>query len=343
MLVYGLTLIVPLVWFVLSRFIKENEKALKDFISFFLVVFIIFIYSLRYEVGFDWLNYTNIFRGIGNYRVEPVYESLFEFIDYRGFIFLSTLFPIGSLFFMSLKYGNDSPLFMLIFVLSGSLFLLISPLRQSFSLGFVFTAYALLDRVKVLPVLLVIIGIIFHTSNVIFLAVFYLCNLKINKNGALIFLSFIFVSNQYIFDTVVFLVENIGILSPYAGYFDPSSEYSGSTVSSGAGVMAEIFTILWFVVISKNDNNDKYYNLLINLTYLYVFMVIISVFMDIFARFKIGLLPFVVIFMVNTISGKLMNAKYAVPFIITSLFFFARYIKFIVETSHFYPFSIMPM
>lgn len=327
----------------LSGFIKNNEKTLKDFISFFLVLFIIFVYSLRYEVGFDWLNYTNIFRGIGNYRLEPVYETLFEFVDYRGFIFLSTLFPIGSLFFMALRYCNDSPLFMFLFVISGSLFLLISPLRQSFSLGFVYTAFLLKDRVKFIPILLISIGVIFHTSNIIFLAVFYFSNISINKNSALLFLSFAFVSNQYVFDAAVFLVENVSILSPYAGYFDPSNEYSSSRVSSGVGVMAEIFTILWFVIISKNDSDDKNYNLLINLTYLYVFMVIISVSMDIFARFKIGLLPFVVIFMVNTISGKIKNAKYAIPFIITSLFFVSRYVKFILETSHFYPFSIMPM
>lgn len=208
-----------------------NKGKLKK-LSFILL----FIFAaLRFNYGNDYQSYLNIFNAI-HYEKDVTYKSQFLFWilnllmpNYYLLVALSSLFFVYSISFLLNKNLKRSH------IVYGLFFLLINPyvylinlsaLRQSIAISYyVFAVYFAFKR-KIIPYLLfVLFAIMNHTSAIILVPFYFICNeknisvVKVVILFTLLFLSLIF--NQQFNFIVVQILEKLE-LSKYTQYIDNS-------------------------------------------------------------------------------------------------------------------------
>ena len=204
------------------------KHPINNYLVFILFFTLILICSFRINSGFDYISYLEIFTGVNNLKIEPLY-SLIQFFTRLTESFSFHLLVISTLavstkiiFFYKSNLGNICYALFLYFLL---LFLNadMGVLRQGVSIGFIALSAIYYNENKHIKAFAFIsIASLFHISAIIFYPVFYLLRkIKVyNAKNILIYLLISF-ALMYFFISLspplkLFILNNGGKYSTYA-------------------------------------------------------------------------------------------------------------------------------
>ena len=176
---------------VFHRIKHKKDTELRDVLIAFLSSFpLIYIASIRYDVGQDYLTYVQLFKriaaGINTYQVELLYLWMNEAIGILGGDY-PWVFAISAVIFMVctfLSIKRDSPYYCFsafLLVSTGFYFIFFNGMRQMLACAILLWALRFVEERKLIPFLIsVLIASGFHTASVLFIPVYFLMNRKLN-------------------------------------------------------------------------------------------------------------------------------------------------------------------
>jgi hypothetical protein len=282
---------------------------------------LLFIAGFRSRfVGADTGNYINIFNLISFTKTLPDIYMEQGFLMFtkiltdlssssQSLLIISSFIILTSVFLLIYKYSKKPWLSVLIYV-TGPFFFHLTGMRQSLAIAFVlFSFHFILNRKLLMFILTIIIASTFHKSALLFMPVYYLFNLKLNKRNILIAL-FLTVSSFIFFNK----------FSDIFFYFFPQYEtYTSSVYYYGEIKSASIFKtiiagiyilfgfLIWFykIVPNKNDFEPKQYfqtKLLLYFSFIAFLLQFISINATLLERASILFSSFDIILYPNLIS-----------------------------------------
>ena len=250
-------------WF--ATHVKHNKEGLGYWllVTFVAAFPLIFISAIRFNVGADYIPYYRYYLEILNGRYEVLYylaNKLIAFFDLSA----PWLFGFTAALFLMPVYKriiSDSPYrYMSIFLLLGMtyFFYFLNGTRQMIGAAFLLASIPYIEKGKFIPFLsLVLIATGFHTTSIVFLAVYFLVHMDLNPKILAVITLGVFAFGQFIAN-----IAN-GILSGmeyYSAYLESSFAQRGQ----GYVVLAMNILLVIFSTFFYQRENTKfkiYYNL----------------------------------------------------------------------------------
>lgn len=346
LLSYFLYIIVFFLSFLFMFLYEKSKNKNFDFIYLFIVFFILFlVLALRYDVGADYSNYTNVISdGLKNnnyYIFEIGWVPLFYLMDNLNFpphfFFVFTSFISIFLIIISIKKQNASVCICLYLALG--YIESFTVVRQCFAASiytFFFSLYLKKGEIKKL-ILGSIISSLFHTSMFLtfFLIpiVYYIKRKEINwsysKNILLFVLFYIIFSFIDFTEILIFFLS----YTPYAVYARMGENLIGTTeLGTGLGLMLRylILLSLLFYKPSKNALQSKQYDSKMLTRFLFIFVLyiffLLSTQIKIFMRLPLVFNTLLSVLYVYNKNKYSKLKKYAV-YIFTFLLYFGTLLK----------------
>jgi hypothetical protein len=267
-------------------FVKTDKYALVV-LKFACLSVSVFFFGFRGFIGWDWYNYFEVYRDIprlgssglikyfSNTLMEPAFIFYCSFIKVfsNSFHFLTLVNCIIDLIFLNWFLGRYLPqklyfFAFLLFFLFGGFYLETDLLRNSRSIFLFLFSIQYIETRKFYPYYFYnIIGILFHLSSVIYLFVYRILNLKINKY---IFVLIFLVGNilflwrvSYIVPLITFATGLIGGKFSYLAnvYFIEDVESYGLSIGFIERNIMALLVIFYFQKIKDfNKNNNIFIN-----------------------------------------------------------------------------------
>lgn len=242
--------------------LKEIKN--KYFIFWSLTLLLIFFDGLRWEVGVDWLTYHKIFMTADIYKFqgfEPgylFYQSIIrKFTDnYSVFLLITTAFIYLTIYYTVFKITNYS--FISLFYLTATIPWYSGSLRNMIAVSFFTLAIkAIFDKKMLKFLFFIITGILFHTSLIAFLPIYWLYNFSV----ILYLLIFIALSVGSIYSS--YLIETLDQIVKFYGYNRSYSRYVGGNILQSnplLGFTRKLITItglLFFTFLATKFKNKE--------------------------------------------------------------------------------------
>lgn len=267
----------------------NSGKLTNRMLFFSSVLVLVFFGGLRYESGFDYLSYKNIYDNYtGGIPFEPAYCLLmyvFKFIvgtSFPYFLFFYTLLNIlvKVLFFQ--KYFRYPC--MLIFLYYPATYLIadFGVMRQAMAIGVFLWAIPAIKENKLLRYLLIwITACCFHYSALIFFPMYWINKLRINQKLFLFLFFAGFLFNYFQISRLIFTMSAKVIPGPLGNLLDYMAGYGFVTENLlyflrpstliGVGLIV-IYSYAYRAEISLPDRNSLQYN--IYSIYVWFFLII---------------------------------------------------------------------
>ena len=269
-----------IVGFIFIFMYKDLSKSLNNLILFCFFLYIALLGGLRYQVGMDWIEYTEYFeaidvnKGISEAYANQSYRLRFEvgyfylnyIIKFLGgninvvFVLSSLFVGISSFSLISLFRTNNYYVYCY-YLTSNLVYMHFSTVRQSIALGFVLIGIRFFFQRKSiwLSYLFFVFGLLFQISSVMYLLIFMLC----------VFLEGRIINRRlylYIFFVIVFFMYLNGI---------------------------DGYTLLLYIVPSNLSVWVKLYaeadEILSNMTYIYgLYLIVCILFIDYYSSLQRG-------------------------------------------------------
>lgn len=356
------TIIISIIVCFLSSLVYSTKKSKYLGYSFF----ILFLYlALRYDFGNDYMSYYELF----NTTKETPWSEIttlfavnnFGEIMEPGYIFLNKLFSTFSGFFLfiafqslifCLVYYNFIKkyvppkyywLSLIILIIDTSLMVRsISGIRQSIAVFcFVYSIEYIISRQALKFYLLIVLAILFHSSALILLPLYFIVNHnKISRAEPFIY-SVIYLVILFFGDFFVTTIEKIvtQLFPRYLTYFDSYE----STLSTGLGValLSIIYIVSLFTVDVKSKNDRIFYRMFA------VFIIInpLSIYIPIASRLSLYFAPVLVVFLPQLLTSrkyKLINIYLICIFLLFSIYLsYCHYTSPIFRQKNYYYHSIL--
>lgn len=272
--------------FIFNIYLKKKKSKLD---LYPLIVVILILYSgLRYYYGFDYENYLVHFNEINS--INDVLNTTFE-KGYSLLVYLFKLLGLGFntfLLFISFtsiklktavfkKLSVLPDVSLLLYFLLFYVFNDVEQIRHGISIGFCFYSiiYFLEDnpKSKIYSFLLIVLGILFHTSAILFIPIYFIKDKIYNKKlyislfGIAILLSFVDYFSLLSFVNELFLHSNY-IREKIALYTTDRQSFISLTL------ICKIFILIIFYLYAF-DYKDKLHRLLFNIYYIGVLYTIL--------------------------------------------------------------------
>lgn len=246
---------------IFNRIKHNKDTVLRDIIIALFSAFpLIYIASIRYNVGQDFFTYVNLFKRIANgtniYPVELLYRWLNELIAYfhGDYPWVFALSAILFLVFTFLCIKNDSPYYGLsvfLLVTSGYYFVFFNAMRQLVGCAILLWAIHFAQERKIIPFsAFVLIATGFHTTSILFFPVYFLANRKLNRRLIIGIAITAFALSGPISNLLVRLLS----LTQYAYYIGGRFD----TESQGFVTLAINIAIVIFTTIYYDEQDEKY-------------------------------------------------------------------------------------
>ena len=232
--------------------LKEIKHKKIVFWSFLLLL--ILFDGLRWEMGTDWGNYYAYFR-VADVFIQPGFEPGFIFYtfvirsitdNYSVYLLITTAFIYVGTFSVVFKMTNYS--FLSLFYLTGTLPWYSGSLREMMAcVFFTFALNAAIERKFINFVVLVIIGLMLHTTIIVFLPIYWLYGLS----SVTLFILFILLAIGSIFsEDLIYMLD--WIVHYYGFNKSFSSRIGGALGLSNPfyGFLRKIFTLTGFIGFS---------------------------------------------------------------------------------------------
>ena len=197
----------------------------KVYIAIACIMFVLLAGLRNTQVGMDTEMYSVLFRYMQNMRsfkqalnswqlggVEPGYaltEYLFSrHLSFQVFLFAMGMISIVPIMVVIYKYSKNYWMSLFLFVAFGYFSFAMNGIRQAVAIGICMIAYIFAKEKKLVPYLFsVAFAMTFHLSAAIFIPVYWLSNIKLNKRTVLIYLVALAVTN--IFKNQLFTIANV--------------------------------------------------------------------------------------------------------------------------------------
>ena len=256
---------VVMMWFT-SKVKYKRESAWHSFlVAFFSALPLIYIATIRYNVGKDYMNYKNLFiriaDGSNRYSVEPLYLWLNKGLAAVGFDYVSVFFATSFIFllFIFLAIYNDSPNRMLsafLVVCTGFYFTFMNGTRQMMACAILLWPLKYVKEKKFVPYLItVVIAAGFHYTSLIFIVAYFIGNWTINRKWLIALTGMAFLLSTPLAN----LLNRIISSSYYSGYV------GGQFDVEAKGYVTLLITaaIMAFATVFYEDSAEYklYYNL----------------------------------------------------------------------------------
>ena len=230
-------------------------------------IVLILIMSIRYEVGTDYTAYIKQARHM--LRI-PFREAILQYelfyiiftkISYGLFNSMQFFYIIIALlivvpFAMAVKRSEDSLFFVFLFLFTTTVFFIsMNAMRQMASFSICFYAIKYLRDNKKIFILLVVFASLWHISAIIYLSLFFLDKLKIDKYYIFILISFVILKSGLNL-LIMSLIERTGL--PMEFYFAAQKDASSKMFII---ISAFIFFLFKFLVERKSVNANLFYNI----------------------------------------------------------------------------------
>lgn len=271
-----------------------ENKRMREKIFIFSLLLLILFFGLRGYIGYDWYSYkpnfdviptfTEIVRGdLQNFNFGyeigfQIYTVIIKSFTSNYFIynFVNTSVDMIILFFVLRRYSNYPILSLLIFFGVYGIALEIDMLRNVKSIMLFLLSIEYIERREILKFgALNILGILFHTSSLLYLPMYFILNIKWNKK--IILLLFILGSIYYFSDLRIMMrvikeynnILPIGVGRKLSGYFSiiPLDFPLGWSVYYIERLI--FFLLAWSA--SETLQNKKYGNIMLNSLYISIF------------------------------------------------------------------------
>jgi len=270
---------------------KNNHKLYLWVITLCSFIYIIF-FGLRGFIGWDWTNYYNRYQSIkdlSNILINSsvpewgfiIYMSLFKtfLLDYYVFVFINVILHILLLNIFLKRYLPPGYYVfgLIIFLVMGGFGMEIDTMRNIISILLFILSLKYIEERKIIKYYaLNIIGLLFHSSTIIFLPLYFILHKKMNRN----LIAFIFIIGIIIFllkieyakPLVLFISKIIGgriqaITNTYL-----NNTITGKSYGLSIGLLERIFSaVLIIVYYQKLINYSKHNIIFINVFVLYFF------------------------------------------------------------------------
>lgn len=207
--------------------IRENPKRKIILLAFFSALPLIMIAALRYNVGTDYGSYIKEFNNIkggSRTRLEPLYYLLNKIIALLGlserWLLIITAFLFCLIVYIAIIENSKDPC-LSIFLLLGTtaFFMFMNGMRQMIGCAICLYGLKYVNQKKFIRFLIcVLIAGGFHYSCLLFLAVYFLSNIKINTKRSLILIAVVYLLSPIIIDVVMRFLSSLNYYSHYTTY-----------------------------------------------------------------------------------------------------------------------------
>lgn len=236
--------------------------------------YIVFVSSIRYHVGSDFLSYVKLYYSIeynNNFSLSYTTLNIIlrQFIESPQAIFLVTSIIVYGFIFLTYKNYKSLSIILLWFILF--YFLSLNLLRQGIALAILtYSIYYIPNKKKYYA--LIILAFSFHSTGIIGLIFPILYNFRIKNIRLILLLSPLFI----IIDTPSIL-NYLGIFkgSYYEFYITDSNIYAGSQSLSIGGMFRLIIPIAFIFIFNKTKDNNI--NLIKNSMLIYIILYFLSI------------------------------------------------------------------
>jgi transmembrane protein EpsG len=260
MIPYILLLILLLLLYFFNLVTKWNT-----FIAVFLVLFL-FAFFRDITVGTDFSNYKDGFQSFGQGffgdRLEPVwyiiYPFFYRFANFRIYVFVYYVALYYFLLRFIWKQSRYAIVTVLLYVLLGNYFESYNIMRQSIAALFVFYSVTYIEKRNLIKFLIIILtGFLFHTSVLLFIPMYFICEKIRNRKKFLIAL---IIGTLLLGYSGITLLDylSVGFLdfSKYDMYFNMMREnisFIGLIINTINSAIAIFF------VLNATNSTTKYY------------------------------------------------------------------------------------
>ena len=348
-LIYGLTFIISIYFSFLYS--KAKDKKMRLVLFILAIALPVFISTFRYGVGTDFFAYRTSYYSIAekchdiksilDYYQEPLHVVINliaynVFNNYKGFLFLASLFFMIFSFKGILKYEDkvSVPFAYFIFLLT-----LFSPslngIRQLIAVAIFFNSYKYIYEKNFWKFLLIIIfASLFHKSALLCLPLYFIWidNGKHNRIFYSLIIAFIFII-PYLSPIIQKLCAYLGIYNKYFEKYEATTTY---------GFLLYILPILIvLLLVRKKKTSDPIFTFLLRV---YILQIPLQIFGNVISfadRLSLYVLPSQIVlfpYFVNTLNKNKLIAKIIV--ILWYLFYYI--IMFIVlKSNEVYPYTFI--
>lgn len=191
----------------MSAFLGRYGRSIRRFLYWFFLITLTIFVGFRYEVGCDWLAYEGhyafgseaAFLQSLNLR-DPGHWLLISYLNSLELPYISLNFVASGIFFLGIHFlAKRQPDPLAFIVLCFPILIInmpMSAIRQGMAIGFLCLAYvAFIDRRTLLFIFWILVGLLFHSSIVVFLLLVPFVRMRFNIQnivfGFVIFIPFI--------------------------------------------------------------------------------------------------------------------------------------------------------
>ena len=278
---------------------ERSTRVLREFVIYFGFFLILFFVGLRYKIASDWASYIQfyayspsfleLFRNdnlaFSNGFIEPGFKILMAIckdigLDFFAFVFLITFFNTISLYCF-LKYNNiRRKIVFLAIILILTTFAEFDILRQELSLHIILFSIRKNYISFWKKSILVLLGIAFHFSAVIFFLFFLFSYLKINRFFLEIVTTMYFIS---LFLSLPIITTSFTLLSPFVGggleaLFSKTANLIDDYGFSRNISLTTLLNLLFLICLTWNIRRIKLTNSEEILLKVFLFYIIINIF-----------------------------------------------------------------
>lgn len=273
--------------------INHNKRWRENYFIFSLLLLVLF-FGLRGYIGYDWFSYKPNFDNVQNimeiikgdrrslatgYEIGfQIYNSLIKSFTQNYFIYnlINSVVDISILYIVIKRYSKFQLLTLLLFFGVYGVALEIDMIRNFKSILLFLLSIEYIEK-RNFPLFLLfnIVGILFHISSILYIPMYFILNIKWNRN--IILLLFILGNIYYISNTRIFLtvIKNyynylpVGIGTRLNGYFNLIPLDFPLGFSLYYFERMALFLLAWLV--SDSLKNKRYGNIMLNSMYISIF------------------------------------------------------------------------
>lgn len=273
MLTYVFTAIISIFFSVFSIIPLDDNNVKINRVAILLSFLPLWIVSgIRYDVGQDYFyTYVPIFNSIRDTGTYPSVEWGYIFLNkltllftdqYVG-IFLVTSFLIVFFVYLAIYQQSNIPwLSVFVFINSTFYFISMNLVRQSIAIAmFLYSIKYIEERNFKKYAIIILLGSLIHTSELIFLPIYFIANRRINFKKFIVF----YAGMEFLFPLFKGFIYSFISNTRYAYYI--GSIYDDGKSSAVLSPLISLFTVLiGYYYLNKGDNTkDKYYNIYLNI------------------------------------------------------------------------------
>jgi hypothetical protein len=246
----------------LISFFYQYKSNIKFILFSFLVLFLIFIFSIRFDVGPDYYNYVLHFKDV-YYDSSNKYNIYFNYISkifgdsaegYIGVFFVYLAISI-LLIFSELRRKHILLLGGFVFFSFGVLFDMLDRIKQFLSIAiFIFAFDDLIKRNFFKYLYKIMFAIIIHPSSIIYILLYFISKIRINKFIMLFFIIILFF--LYITGVTKELVIDLYSLVPYYGDFYANNPKYLQFAELGTGIVFFGKVIIIIILLFSRINYE---------------------------------------------------------------------------------------